>query len=82
MKVKVYNFQPTVCIILLYVIIKSMLTSHGSIWVRIYSVMTYYYTNTISCNVNIIESVDSISRDGPDTPYIQYITNTQISQNR
>ena len=30
----------------------------------------------------IIESVDSISRDGPDTPYIQYITNTQISQNR
>ena len=32
----------------------------------------------------IIESVDSISRDGPDMPYMQYITKTQIilSQNR
>ena len=28
----------------------------------------------------IIESVDSISRDGPDCPYMKYITKTKISQ--
>ena len=28
----------------------------------------------------IIESVDSISRDGPDMPYVKYITKTLITQ--
>ena len=35
----------------------------------------------IPCNNNnIIESVDSISRDGPDCPYMKYITKSKISQ--
>ena len=29
---------------------------------------------------DIIESVDSISRDGPDCPYMQYNTKFKISQ--
>ena len=28
----------------------------------------------------IIESVDPISRDGPDCPYMQYITKSKITQ--
>ena len=37
-------------------------------------------TSNILVHVYIIESVDSISRDGPDTPYMWYITKTLITQ--
>ena len=43
------------------------------------------YDNVISCiiiYIYIIESVDSISRDEPDSPLTQYITNAGISRAR
>ena len=37
-------------------------------WKKIYIFHLYY-----TCLVDIMESVDSISRDGPDTPYAYII---------
>ena len=39
-------------------------------------------TNNYNHRVGIIESVDSISRDEPDSPLMQYITNAGISRTR
>ena len=38
--------------------------------------------DALNIHVYIIESVDSISRDEPDSPLTQYITNAGISRAR
>ena len=41
-----------------------------------------YMLCMVICTMYIIESVDSISRDEPDSPLTQYITNAGISRAR
>ena len=53
-------------------------------WVAIYTCtyMPVLHTTLNFSNNTIIESVDSISRDEPDSPFMQYITNAEISRAR
>ena len=49
---------------------------------RVYSISAAAKKSRYKSSIIIIESVDSISRDEPDSPLMQYITNDGISRAR